>query len=493
MTAAHFVRREDGGGTVMSLFVVIILAMLLGIALDATNGWRNRTYLSSAADMGAHAGAVAIAQGVADADVAVEVRRVVEANLPTDSWGNVIDIDTDVTLLEYDTRVGSFVNTGGSKNAVMVHLERTEARGNPIQTFLLRFVGLDTMDVQALSAGVFDVSGICNATDGIFAQGRVRISSQADVGGGICLHSQDHVWLPQQNTFQPDSFVTMPDLALCEDKCQEDANPGIVAFETNMVLPDFGEFITNAHDNFQLGLTASSIKNDFFTDDPEDPFDAVVTLGDLTEMIDANVITGQTASVLEVGDVIDLTHTEFHALSQLPSGLVYRVDCPNSGNGPTTRLRFDDATGAMEDAVLLTDCSLDFDDGSRIAGSVVITMRQSSTATISAGSSTEIGDPTQSCTKADRSVIMAMSPVSVPAEFTMSNVTLIVDNNVDVASSTSSGQTSYGFAIYASGAVDVASQHTFRSCGLDGDTLTPVGKVLRLVIPPSVQHVASLN
>ena len=48
----RFVHHEDGGGTVMSLFIVIILAMLLGIALDATNGWRNRTYLSSAADMG---------------------------------------------------------------------------------------------------------------------------------------------------------------------------------------------------------------------------------------------------------------------------------------------------------------------------------------------------------------------------------------------------------------------------------------------------------
>ena len=66
---------------------------------------------------------------------------------------------------------------------------------------------------------------------------------------------------------------------------------------------------------------------------------------------------------------------------------------------------------------------------------------------LKAGQDTMIGDPNSTCDEKQRSVIMSMSDVSVPAEFVMSNVTLIVDGNVDIASATSSGvtSTSYNF------------------------------------------------
>jgi hypothetical protein len=76
---------------------------------------------------------------------------------------------------------------------------------------------------------------------------------------------------------------------------------------------------------------------------------------------------------------------------------------------------------------------------------------------------------------------MSMSGVSVPAKFAASNVTMIVDDTVDIASASSSGDTSHGLTIYATKEVDIAAQHTFISCGITDDTLVPRGKLIRHV------------
>ena len=179
----NFCRSERGGGTVMSLFVVVIIAVLMSLGLDATNGWRNRTYLTSVADMGAHAGAVAIAHKKTDEEIIADVQMVIETNMPTDFWGNVVDADTDIVLADYDVETKTWSQgTLYRPNAVIVHVERTKSRGNAVSTFLMQFVGINSLDVQAVSAGVFDRSGLCSATDGIYGVGRVRISSQGYFG-----------------------------------------------------------------------------------------------------------------------------------------------------------------------------------------------------------------------------------------------------------------------------------------------------------------------
>ena len=77
---------------------------------------------------------------------------------------------------------------------------------------------------------------------------------------------------------------------------------------------------------------------------------------------------------------------------------------------------------------------------------------------------------------------MSKSGASFPAKMAASNVTLIVDDTVNIASSSSSGDTSYGLTIYASEEISIASQHTFLSCGpLGDDILVPRGKIIRHV------------
>jgi Flp pilus assembly protein TadG len=45
-----FVREEHGGGTIMGLLWFMLLVGITGLAVDSTNGLRNRTMLQAAAD-----------------------------------------------------------------------------------------------------------------------------------------------------------------------------------------------------------------------------------------------------------------------------------------------------------------------------------------------------------------------------------------------------------------------------------------------------------
>lgn len=462
---------EDGGGTIFSLFLFVTLAMILGIMVDATNAWRNSTMLASAADMGSHAGAVALANSGAEADAIAAARTQVQINMPTARFGDTVGQSGDIHLLHFDPDTKR-LSTSGPRNAVAVRANQLDERRNAVGTFLLKFAGVMSWDVNAVSVAAFDVSAECSGTDGIYGEARIRASSQNHFGNGYCVHSNDHVWLPQQNTFEPGSLVSMPDIADCGNKCNDTANPGIRATEINMIFPDFGDFIDTTYDDFAAsGLGAGTSKDVFF---------ATRSVGDLAPLREAGVLEDTEVALL--GEVVELSHAEFHALETLPSGLVYTVGCPSNGNSAGTKLTFNGSTGRMRDAAVLTNCSLDFGDGSQVAGSLIVTTRASSSATVTASENVTIGDNVAgSCAPEDRTTIMSVSGVGVPAKFAASNVTLIVDDTVDIASSSNLGETSYGLTIYATEEIDIASQHTFISCGAVDDSLVPRGKLIRHV------------
>lgn len=466
----EFAQEEEGVGSVFMLFMFMVVAVIVGITVDGTNAWRNSTMLASAADIGSHAGAVALANGKTEAQAIAATRDQVRANLPESVFGNTVGKVDDVTLLSYDidTRQLSY---SGPKNAIGVTTNQLSDRGNSVGTFLLSFAGVNSFDVNAVSVAVFDYSAECNGTDGIYSEARVRASSQNYFGAGYCVHSNDHVWLPQQNTFEAGSMVTMPDLVDCKNKCDPSANPGIVAAEVNMVFPDFGEFIDDTFTAFLEPGLSNDLKAEFF---------ALKPVGDTQPLIDAGVLKPN-ESVLP-GEVISLTKSELESIETLPAGLVYSITCSGGGNGKKTRLELSGTGGKMENAALLTNCSLDFKAGSDIKGSLVITTREISSATVTADSNVTIGDSTPGqCIDASRTTIMSKSKMSVPAKFAASSVSLIVDDTVDIASSSSSGDTSYGLSIYATDEIDIASQHTFLSCGEMDEIFVPRGKVIRHV------------
>ncbi|RYH10378.1 TadE/TadG family type IV pilus assembly protein [Tropicimonas sp. IMCC6043] len=470
----RFLRSEFGGGTIFSIYALVTFIALLGIMLDPTNAWLNRTRITATSDIGAHAGAVALAKGGGLPEVKLAVQEAVEDNLPRGIFGKVLDTSTDVALAHYDPYSRKFDNNSAvDPNAVVVWLERSRDRQNPMYTFLLKFAGLGAFETEALSVAVFDINAKCKPTEGIYARGKVTLTTQARIGEGYCLHSESYVWLPQQNEFEQNTWVSMPNLALCEDKCVESANPGINPIESHQILPDLRQWVLDTYADFNSASSAA--KTEFFKD---------VALGDVQELRDDGII-GPTETAPPVGTVINLTPDQFHGLERLPNGLVYNVQCSPGGNGEKTRLTFNGTTAQMEKVALVTNCSLDFQDGSRLIGSVIVTTRELATATVTSGSSVTVADPSLSCGAGERTWVMALSDVNVPAEFVMSNLTMVVDGNVDIASATSASATSMGLSIWATGRVSIASQHGFSTCPNQDDYLTPVAKLLRLVDPES--------
>ena len=480
----QFFLNENGGGTGFSLFIFIALCMILGLSVDATNAWRNRTLVTQTADIAAHAGVVKLATGHTDEEVVDEVERMVEANLPASAWGNLVIGEEDVIIAGFDkdTREIDFAST--ERNAVLVRLRRGEDRGNAIGTFLLKFAGINRFEVEGYAVAVFDTLAVCGLTEGLFAQEKITLTSQNNVGAGICVHSEDHVWLPQQNTFAEGSVVSMPDLDDCQNKCTEEANPGIYAIESHQVFPDFRQMVIDAHAQFQQAIGDNDRKDEAFEGIESD--DAAFIAGQ-TPLISAGLIQ----SARPVGTVVPLTISQFNALERLPTGLVYNVDCPDNGNGPSTQLTFSGSKGKMDQAVLISDCNIHFDDGSEVIGSTVVTIRDVSNATITSSSSVTIGAPsTTPCSEEDTTTIMSVSKMNVPAEFAMSNVTIVVGDDINLASATSSGISSNGIAVYAQGEIHVAAQHTFNACNLDNNIIEPDLDTLRLVLPVMPAQVA---
>jgi hypothetical protein len=245
--------------------------------------------------------------------------------------------------------------------------------------------------------------------------------------------------------------------------------------------------VFDAHLGFQLAMGMYDRKDEAFAGMSSD---SATFISDQEALYTAGVLQSEDPAY-EVGAVVPLTHAQFHAMEEFPSGLVYHVDCPDSGNGPTTNLTFSGSTGKMNRAVLISDCNLHFSDGSEITGSTIVTIRESANATLTSDSSVTIGSPvSMPCEASNTTTIMTVSKMTVPAEFATSNVTIIAGDDVLISSGTSTSATSNGISIYSQGEIQVAAQHTFNACNMDNNIIEPDLDTLRLVLPVMPAQVA---
>lgn len=492
---AAYARDDDGTGTVFSIFAVAMLLIIGGIAIDGSNFWRNQQQMQQTADVAAHAGVVELTmngtQGAASA-----AATFVNNNMPSDLYGNLYaDQNSDIVLVHYDENNNS-ISTSGTPNAVRVQLHRNSASGNPLRTIALRVSDLFLISEQtSLSNWNLSVTGVaalavfkgCNSTDGIYAKDQVRLSSSNTFGSGYCLHSQDEIWMSQQNNFMANSGLSMPNLDSCGSKCTDGANPGseAAAFERNLILPDINAHIQGAYDSF-LGTGDPAIKDAFFSDKyiENSALNALKTVGIKT-------------AGLQTGSVVNMTDAQFEELADVPEGLVYNVTCKSNGNPDSVRIEFGEekqkpgkngekyfTPSQFSDVAIITNCGFEFLTATDIKSSVLISTRLASTHTITASSGASIGDLLGGCAVDEQTVVMGMSGMSVPADFAGSNVSFIVDNDIHLSASSSSSTINHsGVSFHASGSVDIAANHTFDSCATPPSGLIPTLKVIRHVIP----------
>lgn len=78
--------------------------------------------------------------------------------------------------------------------------------------------------------------------------------------------------------------------------------------------------------------------------------------------------------------------------------------------------------------------------------------------------------------------MMTMSGVSVPSNFTASNIALIANGNINVAANSNSSATVHkGTSLHAEGSVQIPANNTFNSCAEDNSGLIPAVKTFKFV------------
>jgi hypothetical protein len=179
-----------------------------------------------------------------------------------------------------------------------------------------------------------------------------------------------------------------------------------------------------------------------------------------------------------------------------PTGLVYNVDCRDRGNGPATWVTIggtvdrknatlvSTATETVRQVVLITDCGFDVGKNARIDATLAISTKVSTSSVLQASSGAIVGDPMRNCDVSRKVYLMTMSSISVSADFTASNVALIVNGDINVAASSSSSTVEHkGTSFHAEGKIQIPSNHTFNGCLEDYSGLLPSVRTIKFVIP----------
>jgi hypothetical protein len=207
----EFSVNEAGGGTIMGLLWFVLLVGICGLAVDVTDGFRNRTMLQATADATALAAAIDLPDNVPSV-VATAVSYSVD-NMGSDTNGFVLDTD-DVHVGLWDAATKSLDTASAFPDSVMVTVSRSADNANAVPVNFLRIMGLRTWNVTAQAVAQRFIPGCLR--DGLIAREIVDMSSNNSFVNEICIHGQQGVNLQSNNYFETGVNVSMIDLDTLE-------------------------------------------------------------------------------------------------------------------------------------------------------------------------------------------------------------------------------------------------------------------------------------
>ncbi|GAA3875208.1 pilus assembly protein TadG-related protein [Celeribacter arenosi] len=222
-------KQEDGIGTVSSLFFLVLIAIIGGIALDGANAWRARFQLQVAADAAALAAAAHIDNPTAAREIAMEVVR---RNLGGDT--NALTSE-DITFGVWDAASGDFAlaedeSAEDAYDAVVVQTQRSNERSNSVGTYLMRLIGIDSFEVAAYSIARSDIqtgtetieisgggtSAHCSAATFISTHS-VSAGGGNDFHDGVCIYGAGSVAFGGNDYFDDTVRLMANDIATIRD------------------------------------------------------------------------------------------------------------------------------------------------------------------------------------------------------------------------------------------------------------------------------------
>jgi hypothetical protein len=486
--SARFRDQEDGGITVFGIIVIGLMLLIMGVGIDVANAYRHRAQLQIAADAATRSGLISLARGE-DANAARRAAlAMIERNLPEVRYGQLVtDPATELQVLHYDATTGTLGEVAESRpaNAVILRLQRSEAKGNPLPTLLMGMVGHDAWSLAVTSVATLVPTRRCGNAEGIVARGRLDLGSGADGAAefaeGFCLHSQTALALPGNTRSAGPLRISLPDPAGCEGACAPGTgkNPDVRPLALNLVMPQTRDHVLRLAAGFLDPAVTLPEETAFFASRP--------LAGDPEALREVGVATENTRR----GDVIRITPLQFSQMRERPSGLIYEVACQPVENDVrplwerTVTLTGSGIDPTLRDLVLITDCAVEMDDLVRVEGALIF-MVAPGEARISAMKGATLGDPQAGCAPTMRVRLMTLGDLALPADLTLSNVSAVAGGNIRLEQASDLWLATHtGLVLHVGGAITTEGAHHFARCPDEptSDSLLPTMQVIAHAMP----------
>lgn len=410
----RFRSSEDGALTVFGLYVMMIMATLSIFSLEVANLMSARSQLQMSADSAAHAALYYRDTHTAEESKAMAV-RVAEHAMPTTNYGEVLST-ADIKFGTWDYVDQTFKIDDTSKDAVMVTTKRTEGTHNAIQGFVSNWVGKDTWGVT--TPAVFTTYRPMCFREGFVADGVVDIQSNNGFSNGFCVHSNSYVSMNSNNTFEPGTVVSMPNI-------------------NDIDLPQSG-FKTN--DGLETALRSGSYRLRIINRLP----DIIAGL----EVGDAKY----TPDYITTTTPIKLNGKKF-TVSDFTPGRIHTVNC---GNGGITI----DAKSTLSNVVVVANCDIKLSSSSVLDSSIIATT-STGARSINSPSSLQVGR-NDNCAAGGSSKLLTMGSMNFASGLMVFGSQLLAKDNIEFAANADGIQ---GASLVAGGKIDGTSNMNMGFCG----------------------------
>ncbi len=411
----RFAVHESGAMTLFGIYIFLGMIVLSAVAVDVANLMAARNQLQLAADSAAHAALYYRESNSAD-DSKTKAIEIAHFGMPSASYGVVIDED-DIVFGDWDHDLQAFHPDENSRNAVMVKTSRLQDKSNSVASLLFQFVGFRNWDI--VTPSVFVTYRPMCFREGFVADDVVDLQSNNGYSNGFCVHSNDHVEMNSNNTFEAGTVVSMP-------------------HEGDIVLPQSG-FETNE------GLQAA-LRSGYYRLRILNRIDTIIAgLRDGDAEYMPAYITSSTPVILT-----KKTLTE----ADLLPGKRYIWDCASLGN-PTIK-----GTIPIERIVLVANCSIKFGGGTIIQDARIATTSTGSNS-INSPASLQVGKD-DDCGSGGDVQIVTKGSMNFAADLMMYGSQLIAQNDIEF---TANADGIEGASMVAGGTISGTSNMQMGFCG----------------------------
>ncbi|MCK0170907.1 pilus assembly protein TadG-related protein [Aliiroseovarius sp. S1123] len=416
----RFRQDENGAITIFGLFLFAAIVLVGGLAIDMHNLMTARTQLQISADLTAHAALYRRDFETDPAKAKTQALALVQASMPKATYGDVIEAK-DITFGKWDPSTEKFTPSANSRSAVHVYSTRLNSKSNPVSTFVLRVLGYVNYDMSVQS--VFTTFRPTCFREGFVADDRIDVQSNNAYKNGFCIHSNDHVSLNNNNTFETGTVVSMPDIG--------DVDLPSSGWEKNEGLQ---AALRDGYYRLRLVNKLPYIIQGLKDRDPEY----------LPDFIDP----------LDTVKYLTLKNSDKLMMSDLTKDRVHVVGCGKNGT-----LTIDEPT-AISDVVIVTDCVIKFGQALRIENSVIATTNTDAKS-INSSSSFTLGK-NDGCADGGGSVLMTLGSVSVASKIHVYGSQIIAKDDI---SFTANANGIEGASFIAGGEIDGTANGDMGFCG----------------------------